>query len=162
MRKKRRGHKNYFANLMRQTALNPSAQAKKRIQALLREIAIIRDGGCVLRFYSEAGACGGYASSSGHLILQAEHLVSRARSVSFGDMRNIVCLCAHHHGHWKTRNSRRYWELIESIIGPERWAWIKRVEADQKAYPMGFYDWLKIEMALKAELRDLKAIQKAA
>ena len=52
-----------------------------RIQALLRAIVIITDGGCVLRFYTEAGACGGY-TNAGDLILQAEHLVTRANSIS--------------------------------------------------------------------------------
>jgi hypothetical protein len=31
-------------------------------------------------------------------------------------------------------------------------AWIKKAEADQKSYPMGLADWLKIEMALKQKL----------
>ena len=92
-------------------------KAKKRIQALLRQLAIARDGGCVLRnVCTEAGQCGG-RRGDGELILQAEHLVSRTRSVSFGDMRNIVCLCLVHHGYFKQRQSRLYWELIEKIIG---------------------------------------------
>jgi hypothetical protein len=151
----------YFDNKttggMRTTGTSETAQTKKRIQALLREIAIARDGGCVLRDYPEAGMCGGYGPKSGTLILQAEHLVSRARSVSFGDMRNIVCLCQRHHGYFKEQNGRLYWELIEKIIGPERWEWIKRVERDQKAYPMGASDWVKVEMALKQELAEIAA-----
>lgn len=125
---------------------------KKRIQALLRKLAIKRDGGCVLRHYPEAGACGGYGPKSGELILQAEHLVTRAKSVSYGDMRNIVCLCSHHHGNWKPRNSRLYWELIERHIGPSRYAWVKRVEADQQAHHFTAHDWRMIELDLTQQL----------
>jgi len=142
---------------LRTTGKSDTAKTKKRIQALLREIAIIRDGGCVLRDYPEAGVCGGYGPKSGTLILQAEHLVSRARSVSFGDMRNIVCLCQRHHGYFKEQNGRLYWELIQKIIGAARWEWIKRVEQDQKAYPMSAGDWLKVELALTHDLAALNS-----
>src|SRR5450755_1339404 len=134
---------------MRRTAQTPSAQAKKRLQALLREIAIRRDGGCVLRNYVEAGLCGGYGPKSGMLILQAEHLNTRERNVSYGDMRNIVCLCQRHHGYFKPQNGALYWDLIRKHIGEERWAWLQRVIADRKSYPMGIYEWGKVEMALK-------------
>jgi hypothetical protein len=136
---------------IRNKSKSSSAQTKRRIQALLRQIAIRRDGGCVLRGFAEAGICGP-RKSDGELILQAEHLISRARSFSFGDMRNIGCVCRYHHFYFKQRNGRLYWEMIEKIIGPERWAWIKRAKADHKSYPTGLGDWLKIEMALKQEL----------
>lgn len=138
---------------MRTTSKTPSAQAKKRIQALLRELVIKRDGGCVLRDYEQTGECGGYAPKAGHLILQAEHLVSRARSVSYGDPRNVICLCQRHHGYWKEQNSRLYWEIVQDIIGPDRWAYVKRVEADHKPYPMATNDWLKVEVALKQDIK---------
>ena len=73
---------------LRQHSKSEIAQAKVRIQALLREIAIKRDGGCILRLYPDAGQCGGFAPKSGHLILQAEHLNTRERNISYGDMRN--------------------------------------------------------------------------
>ena len=59
--------------------------------------------------------------------------MSRARGVSFGDMRNIVCLCQRHHGYFREQIDRLYWELTEEIIGQARWEWIKRVERDQSA-----------------------------
>lgn len=133
----------------------PVSLCKKRIQALLREAAILRDGGCVLRNMPEAGRCGSRATKDGHLILQAEHLVSRERSVSFGDMRNIVCLCERHHGYFKQKSGRLYWELIKRVIGPERWAWIKKVEADHKPYRMTLWDWEKVEINLLQEVVNL-------
>jgi hypothetical protein len=142
---------------MRKHALTPSAQAKNRIQALLREIAIKRDGGCILRHYPEAGQCGGYAPKSGHLILQAEHLNTRERNISFGDMRNIVCLCQRHHGYFKQQNGALYWELIRRHIEEERWAWLQRVIADRTIYTFTSHDWLKIEIALTQELNVLES-----
>jgi hypothetical protein len=111
---------------------------------LLREIAILRDGGCVLRHYPEAGARGGYGPKSGKPILQAEDLNTRERNISFGDMRNIVCLCQRHHGYFKTQNGALYWDLIRRHIGEERWTWLQRVIADRKTYTFGIYDWQKI------------------
>jgi len=61
-------------------------------------------------------------------------------------------LCLSHHFFFKARHGLLYWALIQQIIGPERWEWIKRVQADRKAYPMTLYDWQKIELALKQEL----------
>ena|SRR3990167_348920 len=130
------------------------SKTKVKIQALLRELAIQRDKHCVLQDYPEAGVCGSRATKDGHLIIQAEHLISRARSVSFGDMRNIVLLCQRHHGYFKEQNGRLYWELIEKIIGVERWAWIKKVERDTKSYPMSLSDWTKIYLVLIQELHE--------
>ena len=130
------------------------AQCKDRIQALLRANAIKKYGTCVLVKYPEAGECGGLGSKSGKLILQAEHLNTRQRNISYGDMRNIVLLCLHHHGFWKEQHSRLYWELIEKIIGPKRWEWLKKVEADKKDYNFVLYDWQKIELSLKQALVD--------
>src|SRR6266481_491384 len=117
------------------------SKTKRRIQSLLRQIAILRDKNCVLNRYSITGACSGP--------FQAEHLASRSISISYGDMRNIVLLCQRHHIFWKPQNSRMYWELIEQIIGPVRWNYIKLVEADKKPYKM---DWLLVEVSLQHQL----------
>ena len=134
-----------------------SAKAKREIQGLLRQIVIRRDGGCVLRNYSEAGACGGW-TKDGELILQAEHLNSRERSVSFGDTRNVVCLCKNHHIFFKKRHGALYWDLIRQHIGEERWAWFKGVSRDQKSYPMSAWDWEKVILGLRQELRELGVV----
>jgi hypothetical protein len=136
---------------LRRKSQSPTAQCKDRIQALLRAIVIFRDGGCVLRHYPEAGVCGGYRND-GELILQAEHLNTRERNISYGDMRNIVCLCQRHHGYFKPQHGALYWSLIRRHIGEERWAWIERVIADNRSYPMGLHEWLIVEIDLKAEL----------
>ena len=138
--------------LKRKTALRPKSKSevaltKDRIQKLLREIAIKIYGTCVLADYPEAGPCGTYRED-GELIVQAEHLNTRERNISFSDMRNIVLLCKNHHFYFKKQYGRLYWELIRKVIGEKRWEYLKRVEADKKSYNMSLWDWKKCELAL--------------
>lgn len=135
--------------------LSPSEttkELKKEIQALLRDIVILRDGGCLLRHFPETGACGKY-KQDGTLILQAEHLNSRTHSGTFGDTRNCVCLCQRHHIYWKPQNSERYWQLIEEILPKERWDWYQRAKQDTKAYKV---DWVLVKLGLIQELKKLQ------
>lgn len=129
--------------LKRKTALNvvghsDTAQLKENIQAELRRIVIARDGGCIFRprrvrvfgagtpaqevRFSTVPECGGYAKD-GHLILQADHLLTRANSATFADPRLVVCVCKAHHG-WKSvgsnRNKAQYDAAVRSILPPER------------------------------------------
>ncbi len=136
-------------SVLKARSTSDSSLAKERIQALVRENAIERDGGCILRNYPETGACGG-RRGDGELILQAEHLVTRANSATYGDMRNIVCICWRHHGYFKPQHSKLYWEVIERHLGPAHWAWLKAVEADRTPHKV---DWKLTEIALKAELQ---------
>ena len=127
---------------------------KIRIQALLRQIVMVRDGGCLLRDDFRAGECGGYRKD-GELILQADHLHSRVNNISFGDSRLVVCLCKRHHGYFKPQYPMVYYELIRQKIGQERWDLLQKVSADKKPYPMGAHDWGVVELALKQELKNL-------
>lgn len=118
------------------------SQLKKEIQAKLRERAIERDGGCVLRHYTEAGKCGGYSSKG--LILQGEHLVGRANSASYADMDNIVCLCKNHHFYFKRQHGAVYWDLVRVHIGEERWSKICAWERDKTPHHFVAGDWRDI------------------
>ncbi len=122
---------------------SPTALLKEKIQALLRKNAIERDGGCVLRHYTEAGRCGGYRND-GELILQAEHLNGRSHSVSYGDMDNIVCLCKNHHIFFKKREPVLYWILIRAHIGEERWRKVEAWTKDRSPHRMFTQDWQDI------------------
>jgi hypothetical protein len=83
---------------------------KQRIQDLVRDIVIKREGGCIFRgdVPNPEGwtipTCNGFAKD-GHLILQADHLITRANSATYADTRLIVCLCKGHHG-WKSWHER--------------------------------------------------------
>lgn len=137
-------HSSLKSSTLAKISKSPIAATKRRIQSLLREIVSRRDGGCVLLRYPIAGLCGG--------VLQGEHLITRSRSATFGDTRNIVCLCQKHHIFWKPQNSRLYWELIEEILGPARWSWLKLAEANNAPFKA---DWVAVEMALIHELANL-------
>jgi hypothetical protein len=127
---------------------------KDEIQATLRQIVIKRDGGCFLRKYPMAGRCGGWRKD-GQLILQFEHLNSRAHAISFADERLGVCICRNHHIFWKPKEPDLYSRLSRDFIGPARSLLLDRVQADRRAYRMHLSDWKKALASLKAELQRL-------
>ena len=135
-----------------------SAQHKNRIQDLLRAIVIARDGGCILRGSFDAPACGGY-TKAGELILQADHLVTRANSATYADSRLVVCLCKAHHG-WKSvgGNARKaqYDAIVRSILPRDRVKLWDACERDS-VHPHRYYaqDWRLAIAALEQELRHL-------
>ena len=110
---KRKTHKLAFKHS------SPSNDIKDEIQGLLRSIAIIRDGGCVLRDYPQTGKCGGY-TKDGNLILQYDHLNSRTHSISFADERLGVLVCKRHHIFYKPQYPFEYERCVIDAIGKER------------------------------------------
>jgi hypothetical protein len=82
----------------------------------VRAIVIKRDGGCIAR-NEPWHTCTGYRND-GELILQADHIVTRANSATYADTR-LICICKGLHG-WKKWNEARYNELIRPLIGTER------------------------------------------
>ena len=133
------------------------AELKREIQAILREIVILRDGGCILRNYEneltpQYRQCGGYRQD-GELILQAEHLHSRSNANSFSDSRLVICLCQRHHIYYKPQHADEYYRLVKKHIGKTRTKLLEAVQADHKPYKVD----LKLELlALKKELHDLQ------
>lgn len=128
---------------LRLVGVSTTAETKKRIQALLREIVIKRDGGCILRVV--LGGC--------NEVLQAEHLITRSNTATFGDTKNIVCLCSYHHVFWKPQHSKLYWELIEQHVGKTRWSWLKMAEEDKSPHKV---DLKLVEIVLQKELSMLQ------
>lgn len=113
---------------------------KQAIQDKLRQKVIERDGGCILRRYSEAGACGGY-TKGGELILQAEHLNGRANSISYAKLNNAVCLCKYHHIFFKQQNSALYWVLVRKHLGEKQWSIVQGYILDKRPHHMVTADW---------------------
>lgn len=107
------------------------SETKRDIQAVLNKIVVARDGGCILRHYAETGLCGSRETKDGHLILQAEHLHTRANSASYADSRLVVCLCQRHHIFWKPQHSDEYYKIVRKHIGKQRSDLLDRVEADR-------------------------------
>ena len=99
-----------------------TALIKEEIQCELRRIVIARDGGCVLRDAYDVPSCGGYAKD-GHIILQADHLITRANSATYADPRLVVTVCKAHHG-WKSlgsnRNKAQYDAAVRKVLSEDR------------------------------------------
>lgn len=141
---------------LRIEGVSDTADLKKEIQALVRDIVIKRDGGCILRDVTTGiPPCNGYAKDS-HLILQADHLITRSNSATYADTRLIVCVCKGHHG-WKSVGSNlrkaQYDALVRTILPPDRVALWDRCEADSwRPTRTGASDWKLAIVALKQEL----------
>ena len=134
-----------------QKGSSETTDIKERIQALVRKIVIARDGGCILRSGRMVPACNGY-NKFHELILQADHLITRANSATYADTRLIVCVCKGHHG-WKKWNEARYNEIVRSLISKERVElWDKAHAARYQPHRKYTYDWRVEEAALKQEL----------
>ena len=134
---------------LRRKSKSPTTVIKDEIQALVRQIVIKRDGGCILRHHPQSGQCGGHRQD-GELILQGEHLVTRSNSASFGDTRNIVCLCKRHHIFFKPQHSQIYWEIIEKHLGKAGWERFKMIRDDRTPQKI---DWKLTKLALEQELK---------
>lgn len=129
-------------------------EIKERIQALIRAIAIARDGGGIFRFYPETGACVGYRKG-GELILQFDHLHSRVHSASFADTRLGVTASKRHHIFYKPQHPDEYMCIAREQIGPERSALLTRVQEDRAPHRFFLFDWKLTEVALTVELAAL-------
>ena len=100
---------------MKRTYLNARSKSdpavlKRKIQALVREIVIARDGTCILRGVRRCN----------DPVLQADHLITRANSATYADTRLIVCLCRACHGGFKQWHKGAYDNLVKTIISKER------------------------------------------
>lgn len=133
-----------------------TATTKRNIQALLRQIVMIRDKGCILR---NARHCGGTLDTAG-VVIQADHLISRANSATYGDSRLVVCVCKGCHA-WKSlgsnRNKGQYDALVKTILPAERVAlWERCEEESWRPSRVGASDWRLTELVLTAELAALR------
>ena len=121
---------------------SPVSEAKREIQALVREIVIIRDKGCLLKGYK-------FPCSN---VLQADHLITRGKNIGYADTRLIICLCSGHHTAKTFDDNNVYEPLIREKIGEARVKLWDRARKDTKNHPFGLWDWQKEILFLKAEL----------
>ena len=142
---------------LRIKGISTTTELKDEIQAVLREIVMLRDGGCFLRHFKNRIQpsyynCGGFRKDGG-LILQAEQLHSRSNAISFSDSRLVVCCCYRHHFHYKKQYGTEYDKFAREFIGPVRARLWDSVVADRSPHKVD----LKLELlALKNELKKLK------
>ena len=123
-----------------------TAQLKQEIQRLVREIVMIRDGGCILRGLRN---CEGYINEN--VVLQADHLVTRANSATFADTRLIVCLCRNCHA-WKHWNEKEYEKLVKNVLPKNTIELWDKAEEYRQAHKTYKPDWSMAIVLLKAEL----------
>jgi len=137
---------------LRQKSKSETALIKEDIQALLRTIVIARDRGCILR---DIRHCGGIPGALG-VVLQADHLITRANSATFADPRLVVCVCRSCH-YWKSvgsnRNKTEYDALVKSIISADRVALWEACERDSwRPHRNYTSDWAKEAAYLRSLL----------
>lgn len=145
---------------MKRSLLNVEGQSdtatiKRNIQALLRQIVIKRDGGCILR---KKRWCN-------DPVLQADHLITRANSATYGDSRLVVCVCRSCHA-WKSlgsnRNKAQYDALVKTILSTDRVKLWEACELDSWRPTRNYTsDWKAIEVALRAEQGAIVGIEVA-
>lgn len=143
------------SNLTKRTKLRlvgheTTKELKSEIQSLLRNIVILRDGGCILRHYTsmitpQYKECGPYRKD-GQIILQAEHLHTRSNAASFSDSRLVICLCQRHHIYYKPQHADEYYKIVRKHIGTIRSILLDRVQKD----------WMPHKVDLKLEILALK------
>lgn len=146
---------------LRVKGVSEVSEIKDEIQSVLRDIVILRDGGCIFRNYP-GHICSGFAND-GHLILQADHLITRANAATYGDSRLVVCVCKGIHG-WKSVGSnlrkKQYDRMVCTLLPTERIEFWDRCEEDSwRPVRTGVHDWKLILAALKQELRALQLQQ---
>jgi hypothetical protein len=137
---------------------SPTSELKRKIQAILRQIVVLRDGGCIMRHYKneislEYQDCGGF-SSLGKLVLQAEHLHTRSSARAFSDTRLIICLCKRHHGNYKPEHTGEYYAIVRKHIGKQISDLLTEVQNDTKPYKV---DLNKELLRLRQELKEYES-----
>lgn len=130
-----------------------TAQIKEDIQALLRQIVILRDKKCILHGIK----CNHEVGMEG-VVWQAEHLIERSNSATYADLRLVVLVCrnCHYWKHIKDSNKEQYDEWVKTKIGKERVKhWNKCKKESWRATKV---DWVLEKVFLEQELRKLSTV----
>lgn len=143
----KRGTKQMKRTKLRVKGHSTTAELKKDIQALLRQIVIKRDGKCQ--------RCGVEYGTEG-VVFQCDHLISRSNSATYADSRLCVLVCKPCHA-WKSLGSnlrkKEYDQLMRSRLPRERVAlWETCEERSWEARRTGAFDWKLAKIVLEQEL----------
>lgn len=135
-----------------------TATVKQEIQDVVREIVILRDGGCIARDQEWHESCGGY-TKDGKLVLQADHLIERSNSATYAEPRLIVCVCKGLHGwkHFKKSNHDLYNQRMKELLPESRVRLWEQCEKDfWKPHRTSTMDWKLMLVALKQDLAKMQ------
>ena len=142
---------------LKKQSSSPVAQCKRRIQALLREIKMLEQGGvCWVEKYPDLMRLLGPHDD----VWQYDHCNTRARNISYGDSRLGVGVCKrHHYFHDTTYDKEKkaaYEKGMLKFIGPANRKLLKMVKEDRRSHTFTEFDWALIEIQLKKEVETLK------
>ena len=125
---------------LRLKGVSTTSQLKEEIQAVLRSIVIVRDGGCILRKIRHCSR-----GVEDGVVYQADHLITRANNATYADSRLVVCVCRPCH-FWKKYHEPQYNALVRSILSKERVdLWDRCLQDMWRPIKHGAYDW-KLEI----------------
>lgn len=137
-------------SVLRKLGKSPVSVQKRKIQALLRQIVMIRDKGCVLAQIR----CNRRIEDAG-VVWQADHLLSRSNAATFGDSRLVVLVCQPCHA-WKSLGSNlrkaEYDRLVRTLLPKERVSLWDMAEIDAGRHKGVKMDWTLVEISLQKEL----------
>jgi len=146
----KRGKSTLKRTKIRIVGQSTTAELKREIQALVRQIVMKRDGGCVIR---DLRPCGGVLGTVG-VVFQADHLITRSNSATYADTRLIVCVCKGCHM-WKKFHKEDYDVLVKTVLSKERVKlWDDSLALQHIPKRVGAYDWKLAIVALKQELSE--------
>ena len=135
---------------LRLRGVSDTSVLKDKIQSLLRDIAILRDSGCILR---NTRFCGGLP---GEAVLQFDHLITRANAATYAVSKLGVCVCRPCHM-WKKYHQKQYDALVKELISPERVELWEKCEKDSwMPIRTTAYDWKLYVVVLERELKELQ------
>ncbi len=136
---------------LRVVGKSDTATIKKEIQAVLRQIVMKRDKGCILRMER----CGRELEAPG-VVWQADHLITRANSATYADSRLVVCVCSGCH-FWKKYHKEQYDAMVKEILPAHIVKLWERCEKDSwRPTKKGMYDWQLALTVLRQELAKLQ------
>jgi hypothetical protein len=149
---KRKPQKPLKRSRLRFRGVSDTDVQKERIQALLRQIAIKKWGGCILRGERD---CGGEVDVKG-VVLQADHLITRAYAETYADSRLVVCVCRPCH-FWKKHHKEEYDDLVKIVLPEDIVKLWEECEQERRSYRTGRkQDWAIHILALEKELEKMQ------
>lgn len=148
---------------LRKKGKSEVSTTKDKIQDVLRDIVILRDGGCIARDQEWHENCGGY-TKDGKLVLQADHLIEKSNSETYAMIPLVICVCKGLHGwkHFKKSNHDLYNQRMKELLPESTIKLWEKMEADSwRPKKVGAYDWnlklAELEQILKEMQGDINS-----
>ena len=126
-----------------------TSELKREIQAILRQIALLRDKECVLMGIRREHT----------KVMQYDHLITRANSATYADSRLGVLVCSGCHL-WKKWHKEEYDSLVRGVLlltGQKKRVklWEECQKDSWRPTPARTSDWKLAKLALEQELKEL-------